>query len=98
MHSEAGSTMTNSSATAAAGSIRSYVRENMTALHDADLRDDDNIFEKGFVTSVFAMQLLDYIESTFGVEVPDDYITLQNFSSVGRMAEMIGELKDPSGA
>lgn len=97
MHSEAGSTMTNDVATDAAGSIRSYVRENMTALRDADLHDDDNIFELGFVTSVFAMQLLDYIESTFGVEIPDDCITLQNFSSVGRMAEMIGELKDPSG-
>ena len=89
--------MTNTTATDVAGRIRAYVRDNMSALGDADLRDDDNIFEKGFVTSVFAMQLLDYIETTFAVEVQDDYITLQNFSSVERMTQMVGELDGGGG-
>lgn len=96
MHNEAVTDMDNGTADTAA-SIRAYVGQNMTALKDAELRDDDNIFEQGFVTSVFAMQLLDYIESTFGVEIPDDYITLTNFSSVGRMTEMVGELKGEPG-
>ncbi|WP_051712285.1 phosphopantetheine attachment site family protein [Spirillospora albida] len=97
MHSEAVENRKDAAAAAAAASIRSYVRGNVTGLDGAGLRDDDNIFEKGFVASMFAMQLLLYIESTFDVEVPDGYITLRNFSSVERMAEMVGELKAAAG-
>ncbi|MDT0389512.1 phosphopantetheine-binding protein [Streptomyces sp. DSM 41921] len=93
MPSEALTDIGNDAAAHTAASIRNYVRSNMSALRDAELRDDDNIFEKGFVTSIFAMQMLDFIESTFGVEVPDDRITLQNFSSVDSMTRMVGELK-----
>ncbi len=75
-------------------SIREYILENIDAFYEEELQDDDNIFEKGFVTSIFAMQLLDYIESKFDVTIPDDYITLANFSSVNNMKKMIGELKD----
>ncbi|MFH9296594.1 acyl carrier protein [Streptomyces sp. NPDC017520] len=86
--------MTSETETDAAAAIRAYVRQHMSTLSEADLHDDDNIFEKGFVTSVFAMQLLDHLETTFGVEIPDDCITLQNFSSVNRMAAMVGTLAD----
>lgn len=74
-------------------SIRGYLRDNITVLGDDELRDDDNIFDKGFVSSIFAMQLLAHIESTFDVEVPDDYLSLQRFSSVERMTEMVEELR-----
>ncbi len=73
--------------------IRAFVAANMSALADGTLQDSDNIFELGFVTSLFAMQLLDYLETTFGVEVPDESITLANFSSVDRMAELVEELR-----
>ncbi|MFI8946966.1 phosphopantetheine-binding protein [Streptomyces sp. NPDC053750] len=93
MPSEALTDMQNGAAADTAATIRNYVRANMSALRDVELRDDDNFFEKGFVTSVFAMQMLDFIESTFGIEVPDDRITLQNFSSIDSMTRMVGELK-----
>ncbi|MCO1579135.1 phosphopantetheine-binding protein [Crossiella sp. SN42] len=74
-------------------SIREFVRANITALGDTELSDDDHIFDKGFVTSIFAMQLLAHIEGAFGVEVPDNYLNLRNFSSVERMARMVDELR-----
>ena len=37
-------------------SIRGYIKDNIASLGEDGLRDDDNIFEKGFVTSMFAMQ------------------------------------------
>ncbi|WP_197522918.1 acyl carrier protein [Actinokineospora pegani] len=80
-----------------AADIRGFVRANMTALTTAELRDEDNIFEKGFVTSIFAMQLLVFIESTFDVTVPDDHITLRNFSSVELMTGMVAKLKAATG-
>ncbi|MEU6024579.1 phosphopantetheine-binding protein [Micromonospora sp. NPDC047134] len=81
----------------AATKIRGYLRENMTAFQDVELDDEENIFERGYFTSLFAMQLLHYVESTFDIEVPDDYIILRNFSSVRRLADMVGELKASAG-
>lgn len=74
--------------------IREYVKANMSVFSHVDLKDEDNIFQLGFVTSMFAMQLLTFIESTFDVEVPDDQILLRNFSTVQRMSEMVGKLSD----
>lgn len=74
-------------------SVRGYIQSNITALGDVELRDEDNIFDKGFVTSIFAMQLLAHIENTFDVEVPDDCLSLEKFSSVERMVQMVEELR-----
>ncbi|MCP1311728.1 acyl carrier protein [Paenibacillus tyrfis] len=77
--------------------IRQFIEQNMSAFKDADeLGDTDNIFEKGFVTSIFAMRLLDFIENKFGVQVPDEDITLMNFSSVDRMIGLVGKVRGAS--
>lgn len=77
--------------------IRQFIEQNMSAFKDADeLGDTDNIFEKGFVTSIFAMRLLDFIENKFGVQVPDEDITLVNFSSVDRMIGLVGKVRGAS--
>ncbi|MGM1057634.1 phosphopantetheine-binding protein [Saccharothrix sp. Mg75] len=97
MRDEAVVNMADVTVADAAANIRAYLRENMTAFKDVELHDDDDIFERGFFTSLFAMQLLHHVESTFDVEVPDDYIVLRNFSSVRRLADMVADLKSPSG-
>lgn len=74
--------------------IRRFLEKHMDAFHEDELKDEDNIFEKGFVNSIFAMQLLDFIESNFEVTIPDEYITLKNFSSINNMVNMIDELRD----
>lgn len=74
-------------------SIREFIEANIVAAGDVDLNDDHNIFEQGFVTSIFAMQLLTHIEDTFGVEVPDSDLTLDKFSSVDRMVQLVDELR-----
>ncbi len=71
--------------------IRDFIADNTSKA--AELGDDDNIFELGFVTSLFAMRLLEFIEVTFDVEVPDESITLTNFSTVNRMTELVQSLR-----
>lgn len=80
-----------------AAPIRTFISENMRAGATNALNDTDNIFEQGFVTSLFAMRLLEFIEVTFAVEVPDDAITLENFSTVDRMTELVTNLQGTSG-
>ncbi len=55
----------------------------------ADLDDDDNLFEAGIVNSLFAVQLMTFIEKTFGVEVTMDDLDIENFKSINATTSFI---------
>jgi methoxymalonate biosynthesis acyl carrier protein len=61
-----------------------------TRFPDIQLGDEDDIFELGFVNSLFAMELVLFIERTFAFELPNEDLTLDNFRTVRAMAELVG--------
>ena len=46
------------------------------------LGDDDDLFESGIVNSLFAVQLMTFIEKTFAIEVGMDDLDIDNFKSL----------------
>lgn len=56
---------------------------------NAELADSDNIFEKGFVNSLFAMQLVMFVEKEFGVIIENEDLDLENFSSIDKISTLI---------
>jgi methoxymalonate biosynthesis acyl carrier protein len=46
-----------------------------------ELAPEQDIFALGFVNSMFAMELVVFVESTFGFTVPVDELRLDNFRS-----------------
>jgi methoxymalonate biosynthesis acyl carrier protein len=46
------------------------------------LNDDENLFELGIVNSLFAVQLMTFIEKTFQIEVGIDDLDIENFKSI----------------
>jgi len=74
--------------------IRKFIEGNLVVFEDeAEFGNSDNIFEMGFVNSLFAMKLVNYIEEDFGIEVANDDLEISNFSSVDRITEFIEEKK-----
>lgn len=55
------------------------------------LQDDDNIFELGFVNSLFAMQLIMFLENEFNIRVQDSDLDLNNFSTINSIAQFLDE-------
>jgi acyl carrier protein len=55
-----------------------------------DLNDNDDIFALGFVNSLFALQLVMFVEKNFSVSVEDEDLQLDNFSSVNAIAALVG--------
>lgn len=53
------------------------------------VKDDDNIFELGLVNSLFAVQLVNFIEQEFDVVVDNDDLDIQNFKSVNAISALI---------
>lgn len=56
-----------------------------------ELLDDEDIFSLGFVNSLFAMQLVMFIEKEFGFQVDNDDMDLKNFSSINSISQLIQE-------
>ncbi len=55
----------------------------------AKIAHDQDIFEAGFGNSMFAMQLVNFVETTFGIEVDSDDLDIDNFRSIDRVATLV---------
>ncbi|MBT2542104.1 acyl carrier protein [Streptomyces sp. ISL-44] len=50
-----------------------------------DLKDDQDIFELSFVSSMFAMQLVSFVEHEFGITVENEDLELEYFRSISAL-------------
>lgn len=58
------------------------------------LAEDEDIFALGLVNSLFAMQLVLFVEQAFEITVDDDDLDLQNFASVNAIAGLVDRKLD----
>ena len=54
----------------------------LRSINMPDFGDDDDLFETGIVNSLFAIQLMTFIEKTFAIEVAMDDLDIANFKSL----------------
>lgn len=66
--------------------IRGYILENINL---PDLADDYDIFEAGIVNSLFAIELMTFLEKTFSIKVTMDDLDMENFKSVASTSEFV---------
>ncbi|SFB07743.1 acyl carrier protein [Clostridium frigidicarnis] len=59
----------------------------------AEINDEDNIYELGYVNSLFAMQLVMFIEKEFSINIGNNDLDLNNFSSINAISEFIEKKK-----
>lgn len=59
--------------------VKRFILSSIDYTH---LDDDDNLFESGIVNSLFAVQLMTFIEKTFSIEVGTDDLDIENFKSL----------------
>ena len=65
------------------------VRFLRSHLGDVELGRDVDFFAAGLVNSLFALQLVLFVESEFGVEVGDQDLELDNFRSIAALEDFI---------
>ena len=70
--------------------IREMVRTFIfSSVNVPGIDDADNLFETGIVNSLFAVQLMTFIEKTFGVAVTMDDLDIENFKSIEATADFV---------
>jgi len=70
--------------------IRQYVLENFLFTEDKSaLQNDASFLEEGIVDSTGVLELVMFVEETFGITVEDEEVLPENFDSVERLAGYI---------
>ena len=60
-------------------SLRRFIQHSVQL---PQLSDDEDLFATGIVNSLFAVQLVTFIEKTFGLEVESEDLEIRNFRSL----------------
>ena len=73
-----------------AGKIRRFINEAYLFRETAaDFSDTDSLFDSGIVDSFGVLNLITFLEETFGVQVLDEEVIPENFSSVAAMTRFV---------
>lgn len=63
--------------------IRKFITDSINLVQ---LEDDEKLFESGLVNSLFAIQLMTFLEQKFNIEVTVDDLSMENFESINSTA------------
>jgi acyl carrier protein len=66
--------------------IKSFI---LDSINIPELDDDDNLFESGIVNSLFAVQLMTFLEKSFNIEVTMDDLSMDNFESINATSSFV---------
>lgn len=56
---------------------------------EQEIKEDDDIFSLGFVNSLFAMQLVMFLESEFGIMIDNADLELEKFRTINNIEKFI---------
>lgn len=65
----------------------------LSAIMMPDLEDDTDLFESGVVNSLFAIQLMTFVEKRFAMEMESDDLDIENFRSLNATAAFVARKK-----
>jgi acyl carrier protein len=70
--------------------MREFVTESFLYMHpDLELTDDEDLLAKGVIDSLGFVELVEEVQSRYGVAVQDVEITEQNFGSINAIAAFV---------
>lgn len=58
-------------------------------MNNRELQDDEDIFALGFLNSLAAVQLVNFLEKEFGVTIEDEDLKVENFNTLNNMDELL---------
>ncbi|MBI4638154.1 MAG: acyl carrier protein [Candidatus Rokubacteria bacterium] len=74
-----------------ARSIERFIRRAFRIVpDDPDFSWDSHLFESGYVDSAGVVELIAFVESTFGVKLEDEHIFSERFTTINGISSVVG--------
>lgn len=74
--------------------IKSAIKQFLKgAFKNYDLQDHEDIFALGFVNSLFAMQLVLFVEKHFHITIDNEDLELDNFRTINALTNLVQRKK-----
>lgn len=71
--------------------MRSYLEENFLYMHpNVELKDSDDFLALGIIDSLGFVELVEEVQSRYGLAIDDIEITEDNFGSIDAIAGFVG--------
>jgi acyl carrier protein len=69
--------------------IRQFIVSNFYVPVAAELTDDASLLDRGIIDSTGVLELIGFLEDTFGIKVEDAEMIPENLDSIGRIAAFV---------
>ena len=65
--------------------LMDYIKNDIMRNRNAKLSPDEDLLSSGILDSLGILQLVAFIEKTFGIRIPDEDVVFDNFQSITAM-------------
>ena len=76
-----------------ASNIRNFIIENFLFGEDNNLKEETSFLESGIIDSTGILELVSYLEETFGISVEDEELVPENLDSIANVVAYLGKKK-----
>jgi acyl carrier protein len=78
------------------GDMHSYLADNFLYMHpNVELKDDDDFLALGIIDSLGFVELVEEVQSRYGLTIDDVEITEENFGSINAIARFVDAKHSP---
>jgi acyl carrier protein len=75
------------------GQIRQFVTTNFYVADSSALNDSESLLDQGIIDSTGVLEVIFFIEETFGIKVEDSEMLPENLDSIERIASFVNRKK-----
>ena len=75
------------------GDIREFLKTQGFLKDNSPLQENDSLSETGVIDSITLLQLIDFLEGKYSIEIPLEMITTENFDTLFRDQSVDYDLK-----
>jgi acyl carrier protein len=72
--------------------IRAFMIENFLFGEETDLKDDTSFLEEGIIDSTGVLELIEYLEEEFDIQIDDEDLIPENLDSLNNLEQFIAKL------
>ena len=76
-------------------SIKTFIRTELIYDDEKDFDENTNLIERGIIDSMSLVRLISFIEENYEIQVQDEDIVPENFSSLNKISSFIAERRKP---